>query len=928
MKSRAKIFNNIFSLLALLASLLGSAWTATPAQAASTKFDIIGPAGSGKFGDVHILPNGNFVVADEEYDAPGPIADVGAVYLYNGATHALISTLTGSTANDKVGDYVIVLENGNFVVVSSTWNGNRGAVTWGSGTTGVSGVVSAANSLVGSTAGDKVGDFGIYTLTNGNYVVVSPNWDGEKGAATWGNGTTGIVGAVSTLNSLVGSNATDYVGNSVRVLENGNYVVISRDWDGTKGAATWGNGTTGIVGAVSAANSLVGSSAGDQVGYDGAAELTNGSYVVISPYWNGNRGAATWGNGTTGIVGAVSAANSLVGSNVSDQVGYDGAAELTNGNYVVSSSTWDGTKGAVTWGNGTTGIVGAVSAANSLVGSNVSDQVGYDGVAELTNGNYLVASSSWNGNRGAVTWGSGTTGIVGAVSAANSLVGSSTTDFVGNDGIEVLTNGNYVVGSPNWDGGKGAATLGNGTTGIVGTISAANSLVGSTATDFVGRGGIEALTNGNYVVVSYNWDGGKGAATLGNGTTGIVGTISAANSLVGSSVTDNVGNDGAAALTNGNYVVVSSTWDGTKGAVTWGNGTTGIVGVVTTINSLVGSSAGDQVGYYGIEALTDGNYVVNSPTWNGNRGAVTWGNGTTGISGEVVSAANSLVGSTVDDQVGYYGINTLTNGSYVVTSPYWDSAQTDSGAITLVSSAAPVTGVINSNNSVLGTAANFGYFMYSEYDYVNDQLIVARPADNIVTIFSVLPPTATFSDVPLTYWASSYIERLYSAGITGGCSTVPLNYCPDATVTRAQMAIFLLKGIHGSSYTPPAVGVSTGFGDVATDYWAAAWIKQLAAEGITSGCGGGNYCPDNTVTRAQMAIFLLKAKNGSGYTPPAVGVSTGFNDVATDAFAAAFIKQLVADGITAGCGNSNYCPNDSVTRAQMAVFLVRAFNLP
>ncbi len=189
-------------------------------------------------------------------------------------------------------------------------------------------------------------------------------------------------------------------------------------------------------------------------------------------------------------------------------------------------------------------------------------------------------------------------------------------------------------------------------------------------------------------------------------------------------------------------------------------------------------------------------------------------------------------------------------------------------------------------------------------------------------------PTATFSDVPLTYWASSYIERLYNASITGGCSAVPLNYCPDSSVTRAQMAIFLLKGIHGSSYSPPAVGVSTGFGDVATDYWAAAWIKQLAAEGVTSGCGNGNYCPDSVVTRAQMAVFLLKAKNGSSYSPPAVGVSTGFNDVATDAFAAAFIKQLVADGITAGCGNSNYCPNDSVTRAQMAVFLVRAFNLP
>ena len=77
-----------------------------------------------------------------------------------------------------------------------------------------------------------------------------------------------------------------------------------------------------------------------------------------------------------------------------------------------------------------------------------------------------------------------------------------------------------------------------------------------------------------------------------------------------------------------------------------------------------------------------------------------------------------------------------------------------------------------------------------------------------------------------------------------------------------------------------------------------------------------------------MAIFLMKAKNGSSYVPSAVGVSTGFADVAIDYWAAAFIKQLVVDGITSGCGNGNYCPGDSVTRAQMAVFLVKAFNLP
>ena len=187
---------------------------------------------------------------------------------------------------------------------------------------------------------------------------------------------------------------------------------------------------------------------------------------------------------------------------------------------------------------------------------------------------------------------------------------------------------------------------------------------------------------------------------------------------------------------------------------------------------------------------------------------------------------------------------------------------------------------------------------------------------------------ATFEDVPTTYWAWSFIERLYNAGITGGCNTSPLQYCPETTVTRDQMAVFLLRGIHGASYTPPLVGTNTGFADVPTNYWAAPWIKELAAEGITGGCGGGNYCPTYPVTRDQMAVFLLRSKYGVAYSPPAAGSTTGFGDVPTDYWAAAWIKQLVTEGITAGCGGGNYCPSSPVTRDQMAVFLVRTFGIP
>jgi hypothetical protein len=197
-----------------------------------------------------------------------------------------------------------------------------------------------------------------------------------------------------------------------------------------------------------------------------------------------------------------------------------------------------------------------------------------------------------------------------------------------------------------------------------------------------------------------------------------------------------------------------------------------------------------------------------------------------------------------------------------------------------------------------------------------------------LTVAPTSTSTATFADVSVGYWAWQQIETLYATGVTGGCGTSPLMYCPESPVTRAQMAVFLERSIHGSSYTPPAIGSSTGFADVPATYWAAAWIKQLSAEGITAGCGGNNYCPESPVTRAQMAVFLLRAKYGAAYTPPDMGDSTGFGDVPANYWSASWIKQLAAEGITGGCGSGNYCPDTPVTRAQMAVFLVRTFSLP
>jgi hypothetical protein len=702
------------------------------------------PASGNQFGHTVVpLRGGNVVITSPFDDAGG--TDAGAVYLFNGKTGALISTLTGAKENDQLGfGGVTTLSNGNYVVISPSWdNGDvveAGAVTFGSGTIGVSGVVSSSNSLVGTLANDYVGGRqgrGVVALDNGNYVVISEFWDNgdveDAGAVTFGNGTNGISGVISDTNSLVGSNYGDMNAAGVTALSNGNYVVLSPEWKNgdlpAAGAVTFGNGTTGVFGVVSSSNSLVGTSFKDNVGSRGVVALNNGNYVVISDSWsNGDVedvGAVTFGNGTSGVSGVVSSSNSLVGTSANDNVGGRGVVALNNSSYVVLSPSWDNgdvvEAGAVTFGNGTTGVSGVVSSSNSLVGTSASDNVGGRGVVALNNSNFVVISPSWNNgsleDAGAVTFGNGMTGVRGVVSAANSLVGDKKDDKVGLDGVTALSNGNYVVGSRQWDNGTfvnaGAATFGNGTNGTFGVVSSANSLVGSSLDEAVGNQ-VKALSNGNYVIIGVHWDNGAkedaGAVTFGNGTTGVTGVVTSSNSLVGTSANDYVGGRGVVALNNGNYVVISESWDNGEvldvGAVTLGSGATGVFGEVSDTNSLVGTKAYDYVGVGGVTALSNGNFVVTSPWWaNGDlayAGAVTFGNGTTGVFGKV-SETNSLVGTKAFLQMGNEGVTALTNGNYVVRIPNWDDGVLSyAGAVTFGDGTTGVSGAVSAANSAIG----------------------------------------------------------------------------------------------------------------------------------------------------------------------------------------------------------------------------------
>ena len=125
-----------------------------------------------------------------------------------------------------------------------------------------------------------------------------------------------------------------------------------------------------------------------------------------------------------------------------------------------------------------------------------------------------------------------------------------------------------------------------------------------------------------------------------------------------------------------------------------------------------------------------------------------------------------------------------------------------------------------------------------------------------------------------------------------------------------------------STVPTPAPVTSTRFADVDASHPHAAFIERFADLGVTQGCGDGTqFCPDDAVNRAQMAVFLSRA-----YNLPA-GPDPNFSDVPDDAWYAPEVAKLAASGVTQGCGDgTRFCPGQDTTRAQMATFLYRAEN--
>jgi hypothetical protein len=251
----------------------------------------------------------------------------------------------------------------------------------------------------------------------------------------------------------------------------------------------------------------------------------------------------------------------------------------------------------------------------------------------------------------------------------------------------------------------------------------------------------------------------------------------------------------------------------------------------------------------------------------------------------------------------------------------WTFTITDeTGTVLVGAQGAGPGGSVTWDGTVNGVAEPIGVYRAALVATPQSGASPPRPAAFDFHLGSFNPP---FSDDDESVFEPD-IAVIYDAGITAGCGSD--KYCPDAPVTRGQMAIFLTRLWTLSTFDLPP-GDDAGFTDIAAaspEMQLA--INQLAQLGVTSGIGAGRYGPDDPVTRWQMALFLTKLWGDSGSALPVAQAAT-FSDIATlppDVQLA--INELAMLGITSGTGPNTYDPFGVVTRGQMAAFLVRTMS--
>ena len=286
------------------------------------------------------------------------------------------------------------------------------------------------------------------------------------------------------------------------------------------------------------------------------------------------------------------------------------------------------------------------------------------------------------------------------------------------------------------------------------------------------------------------------------------------------------------------------------------------------------------------------------------------------------------------------GNGVLEPGESVDVRPSWRNV--NGAAQTFASAAVAITGPPGASYAITDGAADYGTVPNGVTARCADCLAVSvsnpspRPAAHWdAALEEQITPDAqgqdqlwglhvghSFTDVPAGGPFYRFVETLLHRGVTTGCGAT--TYCPDSAGTREQMAVILLVAREGAGYLPVPCTTPV-FDDVPAASPFCRWIEELARRGATGGCGGGNYCPRDAVTREQVAVAILRALDPA-LDPPACTTPL-FADVPASSPFCRWIEELARRGAVSGCGGGNYCPASPLTREQMSVVVSLTFGL-
>ncbi len=699
-----------------------------------------------------------------------------------------------------------------------------------------------------SSAGPYVGNGGAITSYNMGLNLSHTIITGNSSPSAGG----GVYVSSSDLaldNSTVSNNTAIYHGGGFSVNTGDATLTLSNVTANSTSADYSPGGGFHVNGNLNLSSSNITGNSTSGNGSGGGGGTINGNTILTSSFVTGN---STTGNNSSGGGLYVSETTTLNSSTIS---GNSTAADNANGGGLFSSQNVTLTQSAIT-GNSTAGsytsggglhTFGTVNLNQSDISNNVMTGSSSRGGGILASGTATLNNSTVTGNSLSATAGNNTGGGLYAYNGV-SLSFSS------------ITGNTITTGTGTSDSARGGGFVSSsGTNSIIYSNILNNSIVGG----YVNRGGGLSVSGGPTTITD---------STISN------------NSVTGNFIY------GAGASIDGVSTLTRSTFSGN-----------------TSIGD--GASGGGLHNTYGHMTLNQCTVSGNMVTGNHAKGGGIF------VNGQLTVNQSTIVGNSSTHEAG--GISLGSGYSHILSNSILsgNSGPNDNFVERFTLS---TSDSVTITNTLFGDTAAEITNLASADNQISNLPNLGPLQDNGGSTFTHLPNLSSLAidngnnaaAAPfVTDQRSGIFPRIVQGFVDIG-SVESSGRNQGDVVTRSEILKPILQAVLGVGFNPdPASGIP--FTDVADTSFNADWIEKFLADGYTEGCAANMFCPQDIVTKEQLAKFIIKAKKGTGYTPiTATGIYT---DVPVGSFNADWIEALNIGSMTTGCATGRFCPKAAVT---------------